>query len=130
MGLARGGGRGGGAELREAAGTGFQAGHGAPGGRKHVRPKLSPWPKVLILQMRPQGSFLKTANLHQGLTKAEGKAGEATTIEDELPATSSLHLVPKAQPSCEELPWAVWSRKHTAWKCHSSRLFLSGQNEA
>lgn len=74
MGLSRGGGRGGGAELREAAGAGFQAGHGAPGEEACVHLKLSPRQELLILYMRPQGSFLKAANHHQGLTDAEGKS--------------------------------------------------------
>lgn len=41
VGLARGGRGGGGAELREAAGTGFQTGHGAPGEQACVHLKLS-----------------------------------------------------------------------------------------
>lgn len=85
MGLARGGGGGGGTELREAAGAGFQAGHGAPGEEACARLKLSPRQKLVTLQMRPQGSFHETAS-HQGLTNAEGKASDAITSTEELPA--------------------------------------------
>lgn len=90
MGLARGGGRGGGAELRETAGAGFQAGHGAPGEEACAYLKLSPRQKLLIPQMRPQGFFLKTANHHQGLTNAEGKLSDAITSREE-------RLIPRDQ---------------------------------
>lgn len=46
VGVAGGGGGGGGAELGEAAGAGFQAGHGAPGEEGHTRCLLvgtQPW---------------------------------------------------------------------------------------
>lgn len=69
MGLAGGGG--GGAELGEAAGAGFQAGHGAPGEEAHTRCLLvvtQPW-----VQMRPQGPFHKAGNRprHRGQVQRE-----------------------------------------------------------